>query len=83
MKLKKRVYNMKFKKYEVYRYSQEDWEVIGVVTSVSKDHVTFRDLIVKGAVEKLYVWSQRLPLSFKSPKYLYLGEREDFPEYFL
>lgn len=71
----------KFIKNQVYKYSQEDWSVIGVVISTSKTKVTFQDLVVDGRVDSMHRWKQYLPLSFKSPKFQLLGTIEDFPEY--
>jgi len=75
--------SQEFKKDQIYRYSQEDWVIIGVVISATTNRVTFEDLSVEGDIPLMSRYQQTLPLSFKNPKYELLGIKDDFPEYFL
>ncbi len=76
---------MIFKRGEVYKCSQIDWNAISVVVSVQSGKVTFRDIEVHGAIDKMNRWEQALPIGFKSPKpkYELIGTKETHPEYFL
>ena len=72
-----------FKKDQIYKYSQPEWWIIGVVISVTSNRVTFEDLIGVGNIPLMSRYQQILPLSFKNPKYELLGTKDEHPEYFL
>ncbi len=74
---------MIFKRDEIYKCSQIDWNAISVVISVHSGIVTFRDIEVHGEIDKMNRWEQVLPISFKSPKYELIGTKETHPEFFL